>query len=617
VEWTELEGGEAETVLANLLYSEQPLATRVRPSRGDFGLDVLVPGTREPGTFDDYQIKKYARTLTAAQKREVEKSFRQALIGLIRREVPLADWYLVMPVDPTIDNMLDWFSDMPDDVIAAMCLDQKLALTESEKQEIRAWRSSPGRIIKWEGRPFCETMAGKYPFVIDYYLHGGEGRLRAAVAGMTAILNRDVTLPRPEGSETAALVTPAQLTAHLSKLFEVLDTDPHYRYEFSFDLEPPAIVRQKDLVAATQQTQLDGRTLTFRVYRRFAEAEHERPIPFKLRFAADDAGFDSEAVANWRKYGTPLTAPAEVEIDLPGGLGTPLTGQLVEVSLESAGQTYQARLRIRKLDGSAGKPILFSITVKRGPDGTGVWESGSDESGYLTFDTKTDLETNSGTWGFRRLKIVGEEINAVLPSIEFLQDLISPNVLQVAHRVGPFTDYHEIPSHQVVFPETVMEYLRALSIIQDATTALVLVPDLTQVTAADAQSVVDAAALISGQTVMSHWQGAAFRDDASPTIGPKIEDRQIDLDSHYMIKVTEPLIVNVGEQELTLGAVDRMLLSARYELDHDGGIVALPFLNDTAYRTYLPGVPAPDRNYRPVQGKLLGTQAKALAENES
>ena len=43
VEWTELGGDEAETVLANLIYSEHPTATRVRPSRGDFGLDVLNP----------------------------------------------------------------------------------------------------------------------------------------------------------------------------------------------------------------------------------------------------------------------------------------------------------------------------------------------------------------------------------------------------------------------------------------------------------------------------------------------------------------------------------------------------------------------------------------------
>jgi len=52
---------------------------------------------------------------------------------------------------------------------------------------------APGRIIKWEGRSFCETMAAKYPYAVDHYLHGGDERLRSAVAEMSAILRRDVS----------------------------------------------------------------------------------------------------------------------------------------------------------------------------------------------------------------------------------------------------------------------------------------------------------------------------------------------------------------------------------------------------------------------------------------
>ena len=74
VEWSELGGDEAETVLANLLYSERRSSTRVRPSRGDFGIDVLDPSKREAGKYDVYQIKRYAKTLTASQKKEIEKS---------------------------------------------------------------------------------------------------------------------------------------------------------------------------------------------------------------------------------------------------------------------------------------------------------------------------------------------------------------------------------------------------------------------------------------------------------------------------------------------------------------------------------------------------------------
>lgn len=153
VEWSELGGDEAETVLANLLYSERTSSTRVRPSRGDFGIDVLDPSKRDAGMYDVYQIKRYAKTLTASQKKEVEKSFRRVLVGLVRREppVPLGDWYLIAPVDNTVDKQLDWFHPMPDRVINEMFEDAELALTEEETQRITAWRKPLGASSSGKG----------------------------------------------------------------------------------------------------------------------------------------------------------------------------------------------------------------------------------------------------------------------------------------------------------------------------------------------------------------------------------------------------------------------------------------------------------------------------------
>ena len=88
VEWTELAGEQAETLLAVLLYNKYPKATRVRPSQGDFGIDVLLPSSSAPEMFDVYQIKKFAQSLTDSQKGHVEKSLRRLLIGLVRRNVP-------------------------------------------------------------------------------------------------------------------------------------------------------------------------------------------------------------------------------------------------------------------------------------------------------------------------------------------------------------------------------------------------------------------------------------------------------------------------------------------------------------------------------------------------
>ncbi len=88
----------------------------------------------------------------------------------------------------------------------------------------------------------------------------------------------------------------------------------------------------------------------------------------------------------------------------PGVWGLRCPGGLTEVLLQSQGEDYAARFfRIRRSDGTYSPPTLtFSITARTGPEQTGVWESGTDESGYLTFDIRTDLETRSGTWGFHQ-----------------------------------------------------------------------------------------------------------------------------------------------------------------------------------------------------------------------
>jgi hypothetical protein len=68
-----------------------------------------------------------------------------------------------MPLNPTIDNHLKWFNDMPDKVIRDMFEDATLALTEDEKQRIKAWRGAPERKVRWLGRTYCDNLALKYP----------------------------------------------------------------------------------------------------------------------------------------------------------------------------------------------------------------------------------------------------------------------------------------------------------------------------------------------------------------------------------------------------------------------------------------------------------------------
>jgi hypothetical protein len=604
VEWTVLEGGPAETVLSNLLYSEQNDAVRVRPSRGDRGIDVLVPVDTSGEPFDVYQIKKFADSLGDSEKRQITDSFRRFLIGVGRQGVPAADWYLMMPMDPTVDGYLTWFHDMPDAVIEKMFGDATLALTEEEKQRIITWRQADGRGIEWKGRTYCDHLAAKYPFVVDYYLHGGQQTIRDAVKDLASLLKTDKSLPdSPPDADAVALVTPAELYGHLAKLQSVLDTDPHYRYGVSLDPTQPELVEQPNLVAATQLTQPDGQTVTFRIYQRFAESLRERPVPIKLTFATGDSTFDRQAFEMWHKYGTKLSAPAQVDADLPGGLGGAFSsGAPIQVSIGPVGQNQELRFRIRRPDGTAGAELPFSMYVSQGT--AGISGNGTDHTGQLAFTVISDSETRTGTWNFTRAPTVGVEIEVALPSIEFLQDLQAPNVLQIAQKYGQFTDYAEIPAVEpLIFPEPVLDYLRALTVIQPFTATPILVPDLTKLTVRDLRTVGEAATLVGGQAVLSSWDTLTMAPDAAlEEDGP---ESNIDFTSEYQILIVEKLIVTVGQQELTLGSVSKLALSARYGVDGNT-VVARPYRNDSVQKNFSPLPDAAGPLDRRVLGRIVG-----------
>ncbi|CDM77204.1 hypothetical protein MSS4_01984 [Mycobacterium marinum] len=625
VPWSELEPDQAETLLAVLLYNEHRRAVRVRPSRGDYGIDVLNPNPIAPETFDVYQIKYFHGTLTASQKGQVEKSFRRVLIGLVRRGIPLADWYVLAPVDNTIDAQLDWFNAMPDNVIAEMFDDARFVelekkqppLTDDEKAVIIAWRSQPGRIIDWEGRSACVTLAAEHPLVVDYYLHGGREHLNQAVTELVSLIRG----PGAPAAASGELLTPADVRSHLDNLKNALDKDPHFLYAFSVDPAPPdiaiidglsqrgfgvdraaaEIVAAPDLVAATQQPLSDGWTLTFRIYQRFAEALNERPIPIRLTFASAEATFDRHAFDMWRKYGTPLTAPAHIDADLPGGLGTQ---GLAEVSMHSPGENYDARFRIRTPAGTSGEELSFAMTVTRGPDGTGTREIGTDATGFLTVEILSDTETQTGTLHFTRENLVGAEVVSALPSIEFLQDLTAPNTLQVAQRLGPFVDYRDIPDEKHrKFPDDVMDYLRALVIIQQHTATPIRIPDLTTLTLGEIDAVFEASALVSGQAVITTWDRVG-----TTVVGPSDEagpEHEIQFTSEYQLLVMRKLIVDVGDQKLLLGTVAQYALSARYEVEGDG-LVARPYRNDTLQKSFSPLPDAAGALEGHVLGRAVG-----------
>jgi hypothetical protein len=183
----------------------------------------------------------------------------------------------------------------------------------------------------------------------------------------------------------------------------------------------------------------------------------------------------------------------------------------------------------------------------------------------------------------------------------------APNVLQVARRYGPFVDYQQIPvPSKRQFPKSLLDYLRALTVIQQHTPTPLVMPDLTAVSVGDVEAAAQAALLVSGQAVLDEWdQLETVRDGASddPVTGPAAE---IDFGAEYQLLTFEKLVVEVGEQGLTLGTVSSLLLSVKYGLE-GARLIARPYRNKTVQKNFSPLAPeaagAPERR---VLGRIIG-----------
>src|SRR4051794_16197281 len=151
---------DVEPVVAILLASRYAGAKRIRPSRGDRGIDVLAPST-EPGMVDVYQVKRFAENLNASQKSQIEHSLEVIGETAAARGVRVGNWYLTLPLDPTPEN-LDW--------LAAI----------SSNYEFQC---------DWRGLSFIDSLAAEFPAVIVYYLRDGRDRLEHAMADLARIIH--------------------------------------------------------------------------------------------------------------------------------------------------------------------------------------------------------------------------------------------------------------------------------------------------------------------------------------------------------------------------------------------------------------------------------------------
>jgi hypothetical protein len=586
VDWGSREGNEVEAVIANLLYNEDGRAVRVRPGQGDFGIDVIVPATENSEPWDVYQVKKYAANLNNTQKKKIIESFSRLLIGLVRQGLPINDWYLVTPLDPTvIRDLRGWFNDLPESAIShAKALDDD-PLTDDEEALVRAWLDTPGRKIEWKGLPFCDSLAAKHWYVVDYYLHGGRDRIRDATDSLAGLLAGDLSARERSKAEPgegpAALLEPREIVEHLALLDSVLNTDPHFTYGHGISPTLPTMEYEPGLVAATVQQLPNERWLFFKIYQRSAQSLEERPIPIHLEFTFAEGTPEHDAYEQWMMYGKPFEAPAKFSLDLPGGLGAEGKEGRVSVPAPHERGAYQLRMRVVDPEGTALAELEFAMRSTVAEGGTGAWAIGTDPSGVL--ENEGFYDTTPGAVqrvNFTLAPLGGQVAAAVQPAVRFARHLEAPNRIQLAGPFGMFSDMIELDGPQGMVPPSIDRFVASLATIQTRTTQVIRIPEISGITNGEVLDIHRAARLIDGDINVGKWRREAIEGVAQGAMA---------VGEHIQIQLDIPLRVRIDGAVLEVGTVEQTILSATI-VEIDGSAVYIePNLNDTVHERLVDG----------------------------
>lgn len=534
VSWDRYAGEDIEAVVAMMVNREHPDSVRITPSKGDGGVDILDRGAGPAGGDVVYQVKRYAKSLTAKQKREVEKSLAR-LLDADRRDprwksLNVTQWRLVTPWDPTPEAET-WLQDLA---------------------------STYGVHGVWDGLTVVDGWCAAYPEVVDYYLRDSRDEIVAASRQALAFTSlggpgvQDLTL-----RELAERVT--------DSLHGPLTRDPHYRYEFRSGTGQPAPAPSvAGLVMSTYEVR-KGSWFAIDVVALCAASVSERPITITGTASAPKGTAAAEALQMFFEYGTQPDAPFLFtgELDAPGGLGGTLTAASARVlaAPPELGERGELRLDVLSPDGA----VLASADVNRtdrGAGSRGVSFTLREVNDVFMISGHAELTARQpGPLSMRveRLPLTGKPVAQAAGPLSFLAHLHDPNQLRTSVRHAP-------PEHGAIQPLTgvepsdgftaVADAVAALAVMQQHTALVLRVPDLA-VHHGQVDAWALAARVLGGSPVTRHYpEGHAVIIDLEADVS------STELGSVYTVV---PLKAKVGDDGVDLGEVRIELDDARVE----------------------------------------------------
>jgi hypothetical protein len=528
-----------EQIAAVLLGNRNEQAFRIRPSRGDGGLDVLVPASRQ-GFFEVYQVKKFATNLDDGQKRQIVESLKRARDTHNDPSNPflIETWLLTLPLDPTREQY-QWLKD------------QASALHVPFN-------------IQWRGLGFLEGLAADYPQVIDYYLRDGRDRLEGSIA-----ILRD--LAQLSASKSGAVLEPADVTVRLGNLREALNRDdPHYRYDFEVTGSEPIMVDRPFQVASVVEG-TPGGYVTFHVYARYRDATEDRPIPISFNIARAELTQEAlEDLDNMFRYGTPVTLPesaiTDIDIRMPAGLGIQGGSGTIWLGPAHAIGAQPGRAVWAILPPDSMEPVAqLTFEMEPATHGTsgGVRVHGVDTTGVVAATIIADPPEDEGhravSLSVSVIDPAGKPVAQVVPGLRFLRRFRAPGRLAFGPEYGPLTvaAAFPLPDSPQIIPATALEYAESLQAISRRSGKLIKLPDLSEVTEEEYKDIIGLGRVLRGEKSPVTWSSTPARMIPGAIGSNSSHDRPM--------MIAQSITATVADVQHELGQLYTYLLSARIE----------------------------------------------------
>lgn len=358
-------------------------AERIDGSGGDGGRDVQVP-------TDDglviYELKSFTgRLRTGGRKSQIGKSLTKAA------KLRPVKWFLVVPIDPTPDE-LAWL-----------------------KGQIKDHGLEGG----WLGQTWLDSEMAMRPDIQRYFLDGQSDEV--------------INLLKELRSEELAVDDARQAVFRARAIRNRLnETDPYYEYALTIGNSPGGPPPGFAMSVQIGDDRID-------VIPRYRTAHNDRPISVNVVFQFDKEDHEHRsALERALRYGEPAHLPAkvikEMSIDAPAGLGEKSTGGelRIEAPLAEIEDAAFAHLTVLAPDRETRLVTQeFELTHRRMGQAGGTLR-GADATGLLTLELLGDLET-------RRLNLnISFSQVPVLPAAglavaRWLEQIRPPNLLELRY----------------------------------------------------------------------------------------------------------------------------------------------------------------------------------------